>query len=40
MTWVDYLKPLSQGAWVTIQLAVFSTLLGAVLSFAAGIGKI
>jgi len=40
MSWVDYLKPLSQGAWVTVQLAVFSTLLGGVLSFAAGIGKI
>ena len=40
MSWVDYLRPLSQGAWVTIQLAVFSTLLGGVLSFAAGIGKI
>lgn len=40
MSWVDYLKPLSQGAWVTIQLAVFSTILGAVLSFAAGIGKL
>jgi polar amino acid transport system permease protein len=40
MSWVDYLKPLSQGAWVTVQLAVFSTILGAVLSFAAGIGKL
>ena len=40
MSWVDYLKPLSQGAWVTIPLAVFSTILGAVLSFAAGIGKL
>ena len=40
MSWVDYLKPLSQGAWVTIQLAVFSTILGAALSFAAGIGKL
>ena len=40
MSWVDYLKPLSQGAWVTVQLAVFSTILGAALSFAAGIGKL
>jgi len=40
MSWVDYLKPLSQGAWVPIQLAVFSTILGAALSFAAGIGKL
>lgn len=40
MNWVDYLKPLSQGAWVTVELAVLSTILGAVLSFAAGIGKL
>jgi polar amino acid transport system permease protein len=40
MPWVDYIKPLSQGAWVTIQLAVLSTILGAALSFAGGIGKI
>ena len=40
MDWVDYLKPLSQGAWVTVQLAVLSTVLGAALSFAAGIGKL
>lgn len=40
MTWVDYLKPLSQGALITVQLAVFSTILGALLAFAAGIGKL
>jgi polar amino acid transport system permease protein len=28
-----------QGAWVTIQLTIYSTILGAVLAFAAGIGK-
>ena len=39
MSWADYIKPLSQGAWVTIQLAVLSTILGALLSFAGGIGK-
>ncbi|SMP00101.1 ectoine/hydroxyectoine ABC transporter permease subunit EhuC [Paracoccus laeviglucosivorans] len=38
--WTEYLPALMQGAWVTIQLAVFSTLLGAVLAFAAGIGKL
>ncbi|WP_340109720.1 ectoine/hydroxyectoine ABC transporter permease subunit EhuC [Pikeienuella sp. HZG-20] len=40
MTWIDYLKPLSEGAWVTVQITVWSTILGAILSFAAGIGKI
>nr|WP_245223891.1 ectoine/hydroxyectoine ABC transporter permease subunit EhuC [Rhizobium halophytocola] len=32
--------PLSQGAWVTIQLAVYSTILGAAFSFLFGIGKL
>ncbi len=40
MHWVEYLKPLTQGAWITIQLTVFSTILGAVASFAFGMGKI
>ncbi|SEN35641.1 amino acid ABC transporter membrane protein 1, PAAT family [Paracoccus alcaliphilus] len=40
MHWTDYLAPLMQGAWVTIQLTIISTLLGAVLAFAFGIGKL
>lgn len=40
MQWVDFLGPLSQGAWVTIQLTVYSTILGALLSFMAGMGKL
>jgi polar amino acid transport system permease protein len=40
MQWVEYLKPLGQGAWVTIQLAIYSTILGGLLSFAFGIGKL
>ena len=39
MHWTDYLTPLMEGAWVTIQLTLYSTVLGAVLAFAAGIGK-
>jgi len=39
MNWVDYLKPLGEGAWVTVQLTVYSTILGAILSFLFGIGK-
>lgn len=39
MEWTDYLSPLSQGAWVTVQLTFWSTIFGAILSFAAGIGK-
>ena len=40
MPWADYLRPLLQGAWVTIELTVFSTILGGVCAFIFGIGKI
>jgi polar amino acid transport system permease protein len=38
--WTEYLPPLLQGAWITIQLTVFSTILGAICAFAFGIGKL
>ena len=40
MDWTQYLDPLMQGAWVTIELTIYSTVLGALLAFSAGIGKI
>src|SRR6185312_3907127 len=40
MEWSEYLKPLTQGAWITIQLTVYSTILGAICAFAFGIGKL
>lgn len=40
MNWLDYLGPLSEGLWVTIQLTIYSTILGAVFAFAFGIGKL
>ncbi len=40
MHWTDYIDPLLDGAWITVQLAFFSTVLGTVLAFAAGIGKL
>lgn len=40
MEWLAYLPPLLKGAWVTVQLALYSTVLGAVFSFAFGIGKL
>lgn len=40
MHWTDYLVPLGKGAWVTVQLTFWSTILGAILAFAAGIGKL
>lgn len=40
MHWTEYLVPLGQGAWVTVELTFWSTIFGALLSFAAGIGKL
>lgn len=40
MQWLSYIPPLLDGAWVTVQLTVYSTILGAILSFAFGIGKL
>ncbi|KKB08926.1 ectoine/hydroxyectoine ABC transporter permease subunit EhuC [Devosia chinhatensis] len=40
MHWTEYFGPLSEGAWVTIQLTGYSTILGAILAFAAGIGRL
>lgn len=38
--WTEYLPALTEGAWVTIQLTVYSTVLGAALAFVFGIGKL
>ncbi len=40
MEWVNYISPLLEGAWVTTQLTVYSTVLGAVFAFAFGLGKL
>ncbi len=40
MDWTQYLNPLMLGAWVTIELTIYSTVFGAILAFAAGIGKL
>lgn len=40
MHWETFVEPLSQGAWVTIQLTVYSTILGGIMAFASGIGKL
>jgi polar amino acid transport system permease protein len=40
MEWLSYLPSLLEGAWVTAQLTVYSTLLGAVFAFAFGLGKL
>ncbi|MGV8854717.1 MAG: ectoine/hydroxyectoine ABC transporter permease subunit EhuC [Devosia sp.] len=40
MHWTDYIAPLMEGAWVTVQLTLYSTVLGAALAFVFGIGKL
>ncbi len=40
MHWLSYTAPLIEGAWVTVQLTVYSTILGGVLAFAFGMGKV
>jgi len=40
MEWTSYIGPLLEGAWVTVQLAAYSTVLGAFFAFAFGIGKL
>lgn len=37
---LTFLPVLLEGAWVTVKLAVISTIFGGILSFAAGIGKL
>ena len=39
MNWMDYLPPLLEGAAITAQLAAYSTVLGAVVAFALGLGR-
>ena len=40
MAMLDYLPPLLEGARVTIELTVWSTLLGGLLAFALGLGRL
>lgn len=40
MNWLSYSEPLLSGAWVTIQLTFYSTLLGALFSFVFGVGRL
>ncbi len=39
-SWLELLPPLLRGARVTIELALASTVVGGVMAFAAGIGKL
>lgn len=39
MDWTSYLPPLLEGAAITVQLATYSTVLGALLAFGLGLGR-
>ncbi|WP_237173159.1 ectoine/hydroxyectoine ABC transporter permease subunit EhuC [Paracandidimonas lactea] len=40
MNWLSYSVPLLEGAWITVQLTVYSTILGTATAFLFGIGKL
>ncbi|MFW8567105.1 ectoine/hydroxyectoine ABC transporter permease subunit EhuC [Orrella sp. 11846] len=40
MNWINYLDPLLQGVRVTVELTVYSTVLGALFSFLFGVGRL
>lgn len=40
MNWINYSGPLLSGAWVTVQLTLYSTILGAVFAFIFGVGRL
>ncbi|NHC61205.1 ectoine/hydroxyectoine ABC transporter permease subunit EhuC [Paenalcaligenes suwonensis] len=40
MNWFSYVPPLLEGAWVTVQLTLYSSVLGLIFAFAFGLGKL
>lgn len=40
MNWLTYIDFLLSGAWVTIQLTIYSTLLGGLFAFMFGVGRL
>lgn len=40
MNWLTYSDSLLSGAWVTIQLTIYSTLLGGIFAFIFGVGRL
>lgn len=40
MHWLNYSDSLLSGAWVTIQLTIYSTILGGVFAFVFGVGRL
>lgn len=39
MDWLNYSGPLLSGAWVTIQLTLYSSILGVIFAFVFGVGR-
>lgn len=40
MDWMEFLGPMGEGALVTVELTIYSTILGAFFSFLFGLGKL
>lgn len=40
MNWLSYLPSLLEGAWVTVQLTLYSSVLGLLFAFAFGLGRL
>ncbi|MEZ2721483.1 ectoine/hydroxyectoine ABC transporter permease subunit EhuC [Paenalcaligenes hominis] len=40
MNWIQYSGPLLSGAWVTVQLTLYSSVLGVVFAFLFGVGRL
>lgn len=40
MHWLNYSDSLLSGAWVTIQLTIYSTILGGIFAFVFGVGRL
>lgn len=40
MNWIQYSGPLLSGAWITVQLTLYSSVLGVVFAFLFGVGRL
>ncbi|MGC8478017.1 MAG: ectoine/hydroxyectoine ABC transporter permease subunit EhuC [Acetobacteraceae bacterium] len=40
MHWTGFIAPLARGAWITAEITAYSTVMGAALSFLAGLGRV
>lgn len=40
MNWFEFVGPMMDGAWITVKLTFYSTILGGIFSFLFGLGKL